>query len=254
VDGRFKDKVILITGGNSGMGRDTALLFAREGASVVIAARREAEGKAVVDEIIKQGGAATFVSTDITKASDAEAMVQCAVETYGGLDYAFNNAGLGGQHVPIVDMEEDYFDLLTNVNYKGVWLSMKYEIPAMLERGGGAIVNNNSVAGIAGGSIPGSAYLGSKHGAIGLSKCVASEYASQGIRVNSILPGVIETPMAAKSFEEPGALEFVIGLHPIGRMGKPMEVANAVAFLCSDDASFITGIQMPVDGGMLLAP
>ena len=235
------------------MGLATGQLFAREGAKVVIAARRENEGQAAVDAIVAEGGDAVFVKTDVTKAKDVEAMVKTAVDTYGGLDYAFNNAGAGGQYVSTVDYPEDHFDMLINVNLKGTWLCMKYEIPEILKRGG-AIVNNISVAGLSGGPIPGSGYMGSKHGAVGITKCAAAEYAGQGIRINSICPAVIETPMAMKSFEDPKDYEYVKSLHPIGRVGKPEEAASAVAFLCSDEASFITGIQMPIDGGMLLVP
>lgn len=250
---RFKDKVIIITGGNSGIGQATALLFANEGAKVVIAARRENEGQSLVDAISKNGGEAIFVKTDVTKAQDVEAMVNTAVDTYGGLDYAFNNAGVGGNAVPILDYSEEDFDHVVDVNMKGTWLCMKYEIPEIL-KSGGAIVNNISVAGLAGGPLPGSAYLGSKHGAVGVTKCVAAEYASQGIRINSICPGVIITPLSQGLFEDPAVFEFAKSLHPMGRVGKPEEAAAAVAFLCSDEASFITGIQMPVDGGMMLAP
>lgn len=250
---RFKDKVIIITGGNSGIGQATALLFANEGAKVVIAARRENEGQSLVDAISKNGGEAIFVKTDVTKAQDVEAMVNTAVDTYGGLDYAFNNAGVGGNAVPILDYSEEDFDHVVDVNMKGTWLCMKYEIPEIL-KSGGAIVNNISVAGLAGGPLPGSAYLGSKHGAVGVTKCVAAEYASQGIRINSICPGVIITPLSQGLFEDPAVFEFAKSLHPMGRVGKPEEAAAAVAFLCSDEASFITGIQMPIDGGMMLAP
>jgi len=251
---RFQDKVIIITGGNSGMGRATALLFAEQGANVVIAARREDEGQLVVDEIKEKGGEAIFVSTDVSIASDVRNMVDTAVASYGGLDYAFNNAGVGGQNIPTADYPEDDFDLHLAVNLKGVWLSMKYEIPEILKRGGGAIVNNTSVAGLGGGSIPGSGYLGSKHGAVGITKCAAAEYASKGIRINAICPGVIETPMADESFNEPEMYKMVADKHPIGRVGKSEEVASTVAFLCSDEASFITGVPLPVDGGMLLVP
>ncbi len=250
---RFKDKVIIVTGGNSGIGQATALLFAEEGAKVVIAARRENEGQAVVNSIVEQGGEAIFVKTDVTKSEDVKAMVKASVDTYGRLDYAFNNSGVGGNAVPILDYNEEDFDHVVDVNMKGTWLCMKYEIPEIL-KSGGAIVNNISVAGLAGGPLPGSAYLGSKHGAVGITKCVAAEYAKQGIRINSICPGVITTPLSQELFEDPAIFEFAKSLHPMGRIGKPEEAAAAVAFLCSDAASFITGIQMPVDGGMMLAP
>jgi len=253
MNSRFKDKVILITGGSSGMGLATGQLFAKEGAKVVIAARREDEGQQAVENILAEGGNAVFVKTDVTKAKEVQAMVKTAVDTYGGLDYAFNNAGSGGQNIPTADYPEEHFDSLLNVNLKGAWLCMKYEIPEILKRGG-AIVNNISVAGLSGGPIPGSAYMASKHGAVGITKCAAAEYAGQGIRINAVCPAVIETPMAAKSFTDPKDYEYVKSLHPIGRVGKSEEVATAVAFLCSDEASFITGIQMPVDGGMLLVP
>ena len=252
--GRFRDKVIVVTGGNSGMGRETALLFAREGASVVVAARREAEGTDVVNTIWESGGEAIFVRADVSRAEDVSGMVAATVSEYGGLDFAFNNAGVGGQAIPTADYPEDEFDLSIAVNLKGIWLSMKYEIPEILRRGGGAIVNNISVAGLAGGHIPGSAYMASKHGAIGLTKCAASEYAARGIRINAICPGVIDTPMADASFNDPEIYDMVTAKHPIGRVGRPEEAAAAVAFLCSDESSFITGVPLPVDGGMLLVP
>jgi NAD(P)-dependent dehydrogenase (short-subunit alcohol dehydrogenase family) len=249
----FESKVALITGGSSGIGRASALAFAREGARVMIADRRAAEGEETVLMIKDTGGEARFVQTDVSKASEVEALVSACVEILGGLDYAFNNAGIEGTpFVRTADYDEDMWDQVIDINLKGVWLCMKFEIPQMLKRGKGAIVNMSSVAGLRGGSI-GVAYHASKHGVIGLTKASATEYAAQGIRINAVCPGVIKTDMANRAFfhdEELG--KRVAAMHPMGRVGHPDEVAASVLWLCSEAASFVTGHAMPIDGGFLI--
>jgi NAD(P)-dependent dehydrogenase (short-subunit alcohol dehydrogenase family) len=245
----FEAKVALVTGGGSGIGRATALAFAREGARVVIGNRNVQRGEETVKMIQAGGGTASFRRTDVLIAADIEALVDHAMKTYGRLDAAFNNSGVGGEVRPLAEQTEVGYDAVMDVNVKGVWLSMKYEIPRMLEHGGGAIVNNSSIAGLIG--FPGLAiYVASKHAVIGLTKNAALEYSAQGIRVNAVNPAVIDTEMVD---------ELVIGaktnkgemakLHPIGRIGRVEEVANAVLWLCSSKASFVTGHSLLVDGG-----
>jgi NAD(P)-dependent dehydrogenase (short-subunit alcohol dehydrogenase family) len=249
----FGNKVVLITGGSSGIGRATALVFAKEGAKVVVAARRKTEGEETASMIKKAGGDVCFVQTDVSKASEVEAMVTMCVGTYGGLDYAFNNAGIEGTPlVSTTNYDEETWDQVIDINLKGVWLCMKYEIPPMLKRGRGAIVNMSSVAGLRGGRTMGVAYFASKHGVIGLTKTSALEYALQGIRINAVCPAWIETAMANRVF----CYDEAIGKQapetlPIGRIGKPEEVAAVVLWLCSDAASFVTGHALPIDGGIL---
>lgn len=245
----FQGKVALITGGTSGIGRVTALAFARDGAKIVVSGRREREGQETVDIIKKAGGQAIFVKTDIARDPDVRAMVEKTVATYGHLDYAVNNAGIEQVPSPLVEEKEETFDQIIDVNVKGVWLSMKYEIPEMLKNGGGSIVNMASIAGLIGApGVP--IYAASKHAVLGLTKSVALEYAKSGIRINAISPGAIETDMFERFVNgNQQAREGFIALHPIGRPGKPEEIANAVIYLCSDKASFITGQSLAVDGG-----
>lgn len=245
----FEGKVALVTGGTSGIGRVTAVAFAREGAKIVVSGRREREGQETVDIIKKAGGEAIFVKTDITREQDVKAMVEKTVATYGHLDYAFNNAGIEQLPAPLVEEKEETFDQIIDVNVKGVWLSMKYEIPEMLKNGGGAIVNTSSVAGLIG--FPGiPIYIASKHAVLGLTKSVALEYAKSGIRVNAVSPAAIETAMVDRFVGKDGdARQQLTNMHPIGRMGRPEEIADAVIYLCSDKASFITGQSLAVDGG-----
>jgi len=246
--GQFENKVALVTGGNSGIGKATAIRFAQEGAKVVIAARRIEEGEQVATEIRDSGGDAIFVQTDVSITKDVEALVAKTLETYGRLDCAFNNAGVGGGVLLHEANDEDY-DRVMNVNLRGVWLCMKYQITEMLRTGGGSIVNDSSAAGIAG-FARNPLYSASKHGVVGLTKSAALQYAPDGIRINAICPGAVRTPMMESAFaSNPSTEEWFTSLEPIGRLGTSEEIADAVLWLSSDAASFVTGAAMPVDGG-----
>ena len=250
----LRDKVGIVTGGTSGIGRDAAVLFAKAGAKVVVAGRREAEGKETIDLVRAAGGEGLFVRTDVSKAADVQALVQKTVEKFGRLDIAFNNAGIEGNWMPIAEQSEEDWDRTIDINLKSVWLSLKYQIRQMLKQGGGgAIVNMASVAGLIG-SAGAATYCASKHGVMGLTKAAALENARSGIRVNVVCPAVIETPMGERLFGEPELKKFALGLHPIGRFGSPMEVAQAVLWMCSDRASFMTGQSLVLDGGFLAGP
>lgn len=245
---RFKDRVVLITGGSSGIGRALCLAFAREGARVALGARRVPEGQETVRLIEAQGGHGLFVETDVSVPDQVRRLVDSAVERWGRLDCAVNNAGIeGAGFVPVTDYPIDVFDQVVAINLKGVFLSMKYEIPHLLKQKGAAIVNVSSVAGLIGGPA-GSAYYASKHGVIGLTKAAAMEYATQGLRVNALCPAVIRTAMVDRLFI--GKEAMIDGLHPIGRAGTLEEVCAATLFLCSSESSFMTGVAMPVDGGI----
>jgi NAD(P)-dependent dehydrogenase (short-subunit alcohol dehydrogenase family) len=247
-------KVGIVTGGTSGIGRDTAVLFAKAGAKVVIAGRREVEGKETIDLIRAAGGDGLFVKTDVSRAAEVQALVRKTVEKFGRLDVAFNNAGIEGSWSPIAEQSEEDWDRTIDINLKGVWLCLKYEIQQMLKKGdGGAIVNMASVAGWIG-SAGAATYCASKHGVIGLTKSAALETARSGIRINAVCPAVIETPMGERLFGGPEIRQYAVGLHPIGRFGKPMEVAEAVVWMCSDRASFMTGQSLVLDGGFLAGP
>lgn len=250
----LKSKVAIVTGGTSGIGRDTSVLFAKAGAKVVVAGRREAEGKETVDLIRAGGGDGMFVKADVSKAADVQALIQKTVGKFGRVDVAFNNAGIEGNWIPIAEQSEEDWDRVIDINLKGTWLCLKYEIQQMLKQGGGgAIVNMSSVAGLMGNA--GSAtYCASKHGVMGLTKAAALETARSGIRINAVCPAVIETPMAERAFADPATNKFVLGLHPLGRFGKPMEIAEAVLWMCSDRASFMTGHSIVLDGGFLAGP
>lgn len=246
----FKNKVALITGGGSGIGQATAVAFAREGAKVVVAARRVREGQETVEMVKTVGGEASFIQTDVTKTGDVKAMIEHCIATYGGIDFAFNNAGIeGSPHASTADYEEHIWDQVIDINLKGVWLCMKYQIPRLLARGGGVITNMSSIAGLEGSNF-GVAYVASKHGVIGATKVAAREYARQGIRINAVCPAVIKTPMADRAFsqdeEEQGSW------HPMGRVGTPDEVASAVLWLSSEGAGFVTGHALAIDGGILI--
>ena len=246
---QFEGKVALVTGAASGIGRASALAFAREGATTVVADVLVEGGEETVRIIKEAGGDALFVTTDVSKAAEVKVLIQKTVETYGRLDYAHNNAGIAGAEAPTAECTEENWDHTIAINLKGVWLCMKYEIPQMLKQGGGAIVNPASTAGLVG--LEGSpAYCASKGGVIQLTRAAALDYAKAGIRVNAVCPGVIRTPMV-ESLVGTEAEAGLIAMEPIGRMGKPEEVAEAVVWLCSDAASFVTGNAMPVDGGLV---
>ena len=245
----FAGKVALVTGGGTGIGRATALAFALAGARVVVAGRRAGEGEETVRRIGAAGGEATFVGADVTDEAAVEALVEATVGTYGGLDVAFNNAGNVGQPGPLVDLTADGFAYTLAGNLTSVWLCMKHEIPAMLARGGGSIVNNASNLGHIGMANM-AAYAAAKHGVVGLTRAAAIEYAARGVRVNAVSPGSIETPMGEQAF---GSIEnyrrAMAPSHPVGRIGLPEEVASAVLYLSSGGAGFITGQALLVDGG-----
>lgn len=247
---RFTGKAALVTGAGSGIGRASAMAFARAGARVIASDIVRAGGEETVRMIAAAGGEATFVQTDVTRATDVAALVTRAVETYGRLDCAHNNAGVIALGT-IVDCTEDDWDRVMNVNLKGVWLCLKYEIPRMIAQGGGAIVNTASIAGLSGtgGAV---AYGASKHGVISLTKSAARTYATAGVRVNAVCPGYVDTPMVDSIFERnPGMEEQIAARHAVGRLGAPEEIAAAVLWLCSDAATFVTGHPMVVDGGFL---
>jgi NAD(P)-dependent dehydrogenase (short-subunit alcohol dehydrogenase family) len=249
--GSLRGKVALVTGASSGIGRAAAIAIAREGAKVIVADMAEAQGIETVNLIKASGGEAAFTKCDVARAADAEALVAAAVKTYGRLDCAYNNAGIAGKIARTADDTEENFDRIIAVNLRGVWLCMEYEIQQMTKQGhGGAIVNTASAAGLVGShGMP--AYTASKHGVIGLTKTAALEYARANIRVNAVCPGVIDTAMVAGMVATyPRLKEVLVGVEPVARMGKPAEIAEAVAWLLSDAASFVTGCAMPVDGGM----
>lgn len=246
--GTFEGKVALVTGASSGIGRAAALAFAREGARVALCARRAAEGQVTARMIDQQGGQVCFVETDVSVPEQVHNLVETAVARFGRLDCAVNNAGIEGTpFVPVTDYSVEVWDQVMDINLKGVFLSMKYEVPHLLKQNGSAIVNVSSVAGLIGGPA-GSAYYASKHGVIGVTRAVAMEYAKQGLRVNAVCPAVIPTPMSERLFR--GKEEMINSIHPMGRAGTLEEVAASILFLCSPAASFITGQALPVDGGV----
>ena len=248
---RMAGKVALVTGGSSGIGRATALAFAGEGARVAIANRTQETGEQVVGAIREMGGEAIWVQTDVTQAAQVQALIQTVVETYGRLDCAFNNAGSGGTSGWTAEITEEEWDATIGSYLKSVWLCLRYEIPEMLKLGGGAIVNNSSVDGQRG--FPWDpAYSAAKHGVLGLTKSAAMQYADKGIRINAVCPGWIRTPpIEGILAHDPDAEEKMILHQPIGRLGRPEEVAQAVVWLCSDAASLVLGTAVAVDGGYL---
>jgi NAD(P)-dependent dehydrogenase (short-subunit alcohol dehydrogenase family) len=247
----LEGKVGLVTGGTSGIGRETAVLFAKAGVKIAVAGRREREGEKTVELIHAAGGEGLFVKADVSKASEVEALIQTVVERFERLDLAFNNAGVEGVWAPLAQQTEEDFDRTINVNLKGVWLCLKYEIQQMLKQGGGgAIVNMASIMGLVG-SAGSSVYSASKHGVIGLTQSAALENAKRKVRVNAVCPGFIETEMADRTLRVPTVHKYVVSCHPVGRLGNPTEIAEAVVWMCSDRASFMTGQTMVLDGGFL---
>lgn len=249
--GRVAGKVALVTGGASGIGRAAAMALARDGAQLVVADRHPEGGQQTVHAITEQGGEAVFIQVDVTSASAVESLIAQTVQTYGRLNCAYNNAGIsGGGRALTAEYAEATWHQVLAVNLTGVWLCMKYEIPQMLQQGGGVIVNTASVAGLIGASGL-AAYVASKHGVVGLTKTAALEYAARGIRVNCVCPGVIETPMTASALRDPARRERIMASAPLGRIGTPEEVAEAVVWLCSEAASFVTGHTLTIDGGFV---
>lgn len=247
---QFVGKVVLVTGGSLGIGQAAAFAFAAAGAKVVIAARRIDEGEAVAECIKQAGGEASFIQTDVSKSASVQALIEQIIERYGQLDCAFNNAGVAGAGVPTHEHSEETWDQIIDINLKGVWLCMKYELIQMLKQGKGAIVNNSSVLGFSG--LGSAAYTASKHGIVGLTRTAALEYVKQGIRVNAVCPGLIHTPLVeTKLAQNPRSADHLLAAQPIGRLGRAEEVAKAVLWLCSDAASFVTGHAMAIDGGFL---
>lgn len=247
----MKGKVALVTGGSSGIGQAAALAFAREGAQVVIASRNKTKAAEVVRLLQSFGGDVVWIQTDVTNSTQVRALIRETVTTFGRLDYAFNNAGSGGKMALTADLEEEDWDRTVNGFLTSVWLCMKYEIREMVKLGGGVIVNNSSVDGVRG--YPGGAsYSAAKHGVIGLTKSAALEYISKGIRINAICPGWIETPPVQGRMEQDAtAATQIVAQEPIGRLGRPGEVADAVIWLCSNRASFMVGATLAIDGGYL---
>ena len=241
-------KVAIVTGGSSGIGRAAAVALAKQGVKIAIAARRAKEGEETVRLVKEAGSEGIFVKTDVANENDVRSLVEKTVKQYDRLDYAFNNAGIEEMTTPLVDQTSEVFDQIMNVNVKGVWLSMKYEIPEMIRTGGGAIVNTSSGAGVIG--YPQQPiYIASKHAVLGLTKSAALEYAKSGIRINAIAPGVTETEMVERVDKQ--LIEHLKSITPIGRIGDPKEIANAVVWLLSDKASFVLGHTLLVDGGVV---
>ncbi|NMX62518.1 SDR family oxidoreductase [Pseudomonas sp. WS 5021] len=245
----FSGQVALVTGAANGIGRATALAFAEEGLKVVVADLDVTGGEGTVALIREVGGEAVFVRCNVTLEADVKNLMQQVLNSYGRLDYAFNNAGIEIEQGKLADGTLDEFDAIMGVNVKGVWLCMKYQLPLLLAQGGGAIVNTASVAGL--GAAPKmSIYAASKHAVIGLTKSAAIEYAKKKIRVNAVCPAVIDTDMFRRAYEaDPRKAEFAAAMHPVGRIGTVGEIASAVLYLCSDGAAFTTGHALAVDGG-----
>ncbi len=252
MSGIVQGKVALVTGAAGGIGRAAAEIFAREGAAVVVSDLQEENGQQTVELIKQAGGEASFIRCDVSKATDVERLVAQVVAKYGRLDCAYNNAGVEGEWTRIHECTEANFDFNYNVNLKGVFLCIKYQVTQFLAQNSpGAIVSTASIAGLVGSKNAG-AYVAAKHGVVGLTKTAALEYATKGIRVNAVCPGVIRTPMLERMFETNPKMEAaMLGFEPIGRFGAPTEIGEAAVWLCSDNASFVTGHAMVVDGGAI---
>ncbi len=249
----YSGKVAFVTGGGSGIGRSTALAFARKGAGVVVADVSESGGLETVRLIDEEGGRAIAVTCDVTRADDVRSALDKTIQKFGRLDFAFNNAGVEQRNASLAEFGEDEFERIVSVNVRGVFLCMKYQIPLILKQGGGAIVNTSSGAGVIG-IKGGAAYAASKHAVIGMTKSAALDYAAKGIRINAVAPGYIATPMMDRftGGTDEGWAQ-VVSEEPIGRAGKPEEIADAVIWLCSDAASFIVGHALVADGGQTVA-
>ncbi|NNC36177.1 MAG: glucose 1-dehydrogenase [Acidimicrobiales bacterium] len=250
-------KIAMVTGSGAGIGRQTALKFAAEGAKVVVSDVNRKDGEETASQIRKSRGDAIFIRADVSKKADVENLIAKTIATYGRLDCAVNNAGILGSMANLVEQDDDNFDRIVDVNIKGVFYCMRAEIDAMLKTNGGAIVNLASIAGLIG--FPGlAAYVASKHAVNGLTKNGALEYAKDGIRVNSICPGGINTDMLDSVADQAtdgaqNSRQMMDPLHPMGRIGEPEETAAAIVWLCSPEASFVTGVHLPVDGGYVAA-
>lgn len=246
---RFSQKAIVVTGGGGGIGRAACLAFASEGGRVLIADADAAEGERTLSLVREGGGEAAFLQVDVSSDAQCSAMVEAALRTFGRLDVAFNNAGIGGSGFALAEEEEATFDRMIAINLKGVFNCMRHEVSAMLRSGGGAIVNTASVAGLVGN--PGlSSYSAAKHGVIGLTRSAALDYIKQDIRINAVCPGATRTRLLQAWFQDPKVQSHVMSLHPIGQLAQPDEVARVVLFLASDEASFMVGCAVPVDGGV----
>jgi len=249
MSGRFDGKSVIVTGGGSGIGRAAALAFAAEGARIVVADLNQPSGEATVREVRADGGEAAFARTDVSRAADCAAMVESAVKLYGRLDIAFNNAGINIAVAPIADVDEQDWTRILSVNLTGVFLCMKHEIPAMRRTGGGAIINTASVGGVIG-TAGVTAYCATKHAVVGLTKSAALDHIADGIRINAICPGATRTEMLAQWFKDPAVERRALSQTPIGRIASPEEIARAVLFLASEEASFMVGHAMIADGGL----
>ena len=246
---RFQNKVVLVSGTSSGIGEKVALTFAEQGAKLILSSRNADLNEDLVRKIKKSGGKALFIKADFSIPSDVQNVVKKGVKHFGGLDIAVNNAGIEGTPgVKTADYDESVWDDVIAINLKGVWISMKYQIPEMQKRGKGVIINVSSLAGLQAGGA-GIGYHASKFGVVGMTKATALEYAEENIRVNAVCPAVIETPMADRAFNTDKKLKNAIAMHPLGRLGTSKEVANAVCWLASDEASFVTGTALAIDGG-----